>query len=318
MKEAVFIIPYFGKLPSYIHMWAKTAGKNLQFDFWLITDDKSVELQESNIRTIYMPFEEFVEKAQSKFDFKIGLNSPRKLCDFKPTYGYIFEEEIKNYKYWGYCDIDVILGDLNKLIPLDEEYDKLFVHGHMTLIKNIHEMNTLFMKAVDFPETYIDVLSDPKNHIFDEPSNGLNINLIAKKEKINTYIDYKIADINPYKYLFNRSLYDYSVPNINRKVEREDIQRQIFYWENGSLFRYYIKEGNSVEKEEFRYFHFQKRDIEILDIDNANAFVIAPNKVFAYEGKITRDFIEKNTKKRLIYPKYYSLKWNNLKKKLRR
>ena len=319
MKKAVFIIPYFGKLPHYFSMWSKTAKKNLEYDFWIITDDNTVASISENIRIVFMSFAELAEKVQKKFPFTLGLNSPRKLCDFKPTYGYIFEDEIKEYLYWGYCDIDVVLGDLSGCIPIEDGYDKLFIHGHMTLFKNNYEMNRLFMKQIDFPETYREILSDTANHIFDEPSDGLNINLIAQKSQVNTYFDYKIADINPYSFLFKRSLYDYSsASKRNRSARTENIIKQIFYWNDGKLYRYALNNADALVVEEFRYFHFQKRNMQVEDIAECHSFLVVPNRIIPFDGEITKELGDKYTKDQLIYPQYFRLKWRNLKKKLSR
>lgn len=319
MKKAVFLIPYFGKLPHYYSMWSKTAKANSEYDFWIITDDNTARSISENIKIVFLSFAELVEKAQKKFPFTLGLKTPRKLCDFKPTYGYIFEDEIKEYLYWGYCDIDVVLGDLSSCIPIEADYDKLFVHGHMTLFKNNYEMNRLFMKKIDYPETYQEVLADTENHIFDEPSDGLNINLIAQKSGVNTYFDYNIADINPYSFLFKRSLYDYGSANKkNRNVRTENIIKQIFYWNNGKLFRYALDKNDALVVEEFRYFHFQKRDMKLGDIAKCNSFLVVPNRIIPFDGEITKELVDRYTKDKLIYPQYFRLKWRNLKKKLRR
>lgn len=319
MKKAVFIIPYFGKLPYYFAMWVKTASENQDYDFWVITDDNSVIVNSKNVKIINMPFAELTFIIQKKFDFSIGLKTPRKLCDFKPTYGYIFEKEIKDYQYWGYCDIDVVLGDLNTMIPIEAGYDKLFVHGHMTLFKNTHENNRMFMTDINYPETYHSILSDSENHIFDETSDGLNINLIFEKSKKNSYYDYNIADINPYSYLFKRSLYDYGTSSKkNRRIKAENIVNQIFYWDKGKLFRYALDKSGTIVVDEFRYFHFQKRNMQIGDILKCNSFIIVPNKMIPFEGEITKKLIQEYTKDKLIYPQYYRLKWKNLLKKLKR
>ena len=62
---------------------------------------------------------------QEKFDYDISICEPHKLCDYKPAYGYIFEQYISEYKFWGHCDIDTIMGDLNEFITDDllELYD---------------------------------------------------------------------------------------------------------------------------------------------------------------------------------------------------
>ena len=43
---------------------------------------------------------------------QVTLDRPYKLCDFKPAYGFIFGEYLKEYDYWGHCDIDIVWGDL--------------------------------------------------------------------------------------------------------------------------------------------------------------------------------------------------------------
>ena len=245
------------------------------------------------------------------------MTSPRKLCDFKPAYGYIFENKISDYQYWGYCDIDVILGDLNKTIPLELEYDKYFVHGHMTLFKNIPKINRLFMSNIQYNENYCSILSDEKNRVFDESSDGLNINLISNQCGINLYYDYKIADINPYSFLFKRSLYDYSCPTKQgRKKETEKILKQIFYWRKGKLFRYALNETDEIVIDEFRYLHFQKRNLDITGATSCDSFIIVPNTVIPYKGEISKDFIKIHSNKKLIYPKYFYLKWKNVKKRI--
>lgn len=76
-----------------------------------------------------MTFKECQRLVQSKFNCNVKLENPYKLCDLKPMYGYIFEEYIKEYKYWGHCDTDTLMGDLDGVLTEDllNRYDKLFV-----------------------------------------------------------------------------------------------------------------------------------------------------------------------------------------------
>ncbi len=318
MKKAVFIIPYFGRLPQYYKLWMKTALANQNVDFWIFTDDSNCTSNYLNIKIYHTSFQNLVDRAQSKFDFKLGLMSPRKLCDMKPAYGYIFEEEIQSYSYWGYCDIDVFLGDLDKMIPWEKGFQKLFAHGHMTLFQNTFENNRLFMKAVHGFETYRDILAASENKVFDEPSDGLNINLIAQKEDISLYLDSNIIDINPYHYLFRRALYDYSIPyKKGRPVSVEEVGKQLFLWERGKLYRYYVN-NKVLVKEEMRYVHFQKRELNIQkDCIDSDRFIVVPNKVIPFKEEVTISVLNQMVRNRLVYPQYYKLKWNNFKKKLR-
>lgn len=318
MKRGVFIIPYFGNLPYYFPLWMHTASYSKRFDFWIYTNDRSVVSSAKNIKIIYQDFAEFVAFTQSKFDFHIALHSPRKLCDFKPTYGYVFEEQLFGYDYWGFCDVDLIWGDIDRLVPLDAGYDKLYVHGHMTLMKNTTEINRLFMRSVDSYESYVSLLSTPNNCVFDEAADGLNINLIAQKYGIKTYYDYQIADINPFSYIFRIAKYDYSSPfKKGRAVIIPPKNKMLFYWHDGNLTKFELNEKEELTSESVRYFHFQKRDLKIEnDATTANSFVVIPNQILPFSGDITPSVINELVNDRWIYLKYYQLKFNSLKKKL--
>lgn len=318
MKRGVFIIPYFGSLPYYFPLWMHTASYSKRFDFWIFTNDRSVVSKATNVKIFYQSFEEFTRSVQSNFDFRLGLTTPRKLCDFKPTYGFVFEEQISQYDYWGFCDVDLLWGDIDNLVPLDNGFDKLYVHGHMTLLKNTPEMNRLFMKPVKGYESYVSLLSAEENHVFDEPSDGLNINLIAQHEGIKSYFDYKLADINPFSYLFRIASYDYlSVCKKGRLVTFPSKKKMLFYWQEGNLEKFELNDDGSISHESVRYFHFQKRELKIeKGVESAKSFIVIPNRVVTYTGDIDASVIDRMVKNKLIYPKYYKLKFNSIKKRL--
>lgn len=104
MKSIIIIIPYFGKLPTLFPFWLQSALNNPTIDFLFITDANIQPMQ--NIKVINKTFSLLKEEIQSKFNFEIKLETPYKLCDFKPAYGYIFNEQIK----------DMTFGDLVILI----------------------------------------------------------------------------------------------------------------------------------------------------------------------------------------------------------
>ena len=80
-------------------------------------------------------FEKLKLIIQNKFDFDIALKAPYKLCDYKPAYGYLFQEYLEGYEYWGYCDVDMIFGNLKRFLPdnVIGEYDKIGHLGHLSL-----------------------------------------------------------------------------------------------------------------------------------------------------------------------------------------
>ena len=156
MKKIRLIIPYFGKLPKFFPYFLLTAKRNQKIDFLIYTDQKVDQftiLNANNIEFVTLSFDELREKVQSKFDFKISLKTPYKLCDYKPAYGYIFPEYTKGYDYWGHCDMtDCIFGNLRKF--LTDEFltgaDKFLYLGHMTIYRNTDEVNHRIFEDVSF------------------------------------------------------------------------------------------------------------------------------------------------------------------------
>lgn len=147
-NKVVFIIPYFGKIPSYFSLWLQSAEKNHDFDFFIYSDLSLNIKAESNVKQIQISFVELRNKIEKLLNRKVCLKTPYKLCDFRPMYGMIFETEIEDYDFWGFMDIDLILGRLTTFISdeLLDSYDKLYYEGHFSLFRNCELMNTLFMR----------------------------------------------------------------------------------------------------------------------------------------------------------------------------
>jgi hypothetical protein len=104
----------------------------------------------------------------------VRLSHARKLCDFKPTYGHLFEELLNGWDYWGYTDLDVIYGDLRRFLSAAalQKFDvftarKEYLVGHFTLFRNNRTMRTLYRQGADFQAA----LQSPQVLCFDECGN---------------------------------------------------------------------------------------------------------------------------------------------------
>ena len=229
-----------------------------------------------------MSWPEFQKIAQKKFEIKLSLKFVKKLCDFKPTYGYIFEDYIKTYPYWGYCDIDVIMGNLDKILSMQflKEYDKIFSLGHMVLFKNTPEINKVFMRSVDNKEIYKTALTKNEITVFDETGNG--------KENIDTIFvknGYKVFDtdwsynprVTPTK--FKNVIYDYSTDSFYN----ETLKKSLCIWNGKDIIRY-IFQNNNVKSEEYLYVHLQQRKMKLeKGVLDAKAFAIIPNEFISVD-----------------------------------
>ena len=177
MKKIRLIIPYFGKLPKFFPYFLLTAQRNEKIDFLIYTDQKVDQfelLNAENIEFKTLSFEDFREKVESKFDFEISLKTPYKLCDYKVAYGFIFEEELKEYDYWGFCDTDVLLGDIYQFLEehnfFTDDYARYGLLGHLQIFKNSEEVNRIFMsgQGLNYRLDYHNVFTSGQNFIFDE------------------------------------------------------------------------------------------------------------------------------------------------------
>ncbi len=101
---------------------------NPDFNWLLLTDDRQAFEYPGNVQVKYILLQDVAKLADSKFGFHVKLDEAYKLCDFKPAYGYIFEEYIKEYEFWGHCDIDIILGKISHFLTREilDRYDKFF------------------------------------------------------------------------------------------------------------------------------------------------------------------------------------------------
>lgn len=263
--KTILIIPYFGMLPKWFDLWLLSCEYNKNFEWLIITNDKTKYTLPSNVEIIYMELEDLKEMFEDKLKMKISLEKPYKVCDFRPAFGFLFEDYIKDYDYWGYTDLDVIYGDIDNFINLDElkEYKKILNRGHFSLYLNEEKINQLFRYEygnISFKK----VFTSPESYIFDE-WNG--IYKIFKANGITQYHKEIIADINPNVVRFETTY------GINRK-------KQAFIWDKGKIYRIYDDNG-VIKRQEYAYIHFQKRKfkdfLSLKELNGSLKFLIGPS-----------------------------------------
>lgn len=200
--KIAFLCPYFGGFPWYFRYFVKSCAYNQDVDFYIITDsnvDMDIEVPD-NVKMVYCSFSDLTRKISKKLGLTVSINKPYKLCDFKPTYGVVFQDIIVkgNYSFWGHCDIDIIFGRIRHFITdeLLEQYDVISVRheytsGFFMLYRNIGKINYLFKKSRDYEY----VLSSPKNFCFDECSlhhrellNGVSVNDVLSHIDAMTFV----------------------------------------------------------------------------------------------------------------------------------
>ena len=286
-KRIVLILPYFGNFPNYFNLWIYTAAANKMIDYLIITDQEfDIQLPE-NIVIKNLTFEAVQKLVQDKFDFKIKLKNPYKLCDYRPAYGIIFAEYIYKYEFWGHCDPDIIWGDISSFLTNDilDKYDRIYERGHLCLYRNTPEINKLFLnKAEGYGITYQDVYQTNYSCHFDEGQIIGNIFADAGKR---AYQNIDCADV-----LCN--WFEFRIT----KEEKYKQNKYIFRYSNGKLCGFYL-EGEQIKEEEFCYLHLQKRKMKVT-VSEMN-FWIVPNEFVDCFGGVDKEFIKIHIKRNKMY-----------------
>lgn len=319
MKKCCFIIPYFGKLPSHFEVFLKTCEKNKDYDWIIFSDDEKEYKLPENVNLVKMDFNELKEIIQMKFDFKIVLDTPYKLCDYKPAYGYIFEELLGRYKFWGHCDLDIIVGDFNSFITNEmlNIYDKIFPLGHMILYKNTYENNRLFKNKIDNEYLYKKVFSTNDILVFDEIcENKIGINDIFKNAGKKIYLEDLSFNIKILPTKFLKVTYNQLEKNL---FSVENYKQALYIWHNGHIYRYYFDENNKIIREEFLYMHFQSRKMLFQNsILYMNNFKIIPNRFIRMKNnvkKMNKSILKKEIKNNISLH-FFQVHWKWKKNKI--
>lgn len=259
MYRIAVIIPYFGKFPNYFQLWLDSAGLNPTVDFIIFTDNADDYVHAPNIRFIPFDLHRLKNLIEEKLHMSCCLSSAYKLCDFRPAYGLIFEDYIKDFDFWGYGDIDIVWGNIRAFITdnILRDYDKIQEMGHLTLMRNKPQFNHLFKDwKSPVTRTFYEA-SHLEEHVgFDEMNGEIPIHrLWCTEGKLNIYSSFDIvADIFPW------------VVRYESHWSREDAAPFICAYDNGELNALFARNGR-VEKKPMMYIHLQKRPMNILTKD---------------------------------------------------
>ncbi|MEO8254327.1 MAG: DUF6625 family protein [Flavobacterium sp.] len=171
MKKIALINCFFGKFPWYFNIFIKSCEYNPSVNFIIFTDNKSIKDKPENVQLIYFTLADFNKLASQILNLDVKITKAYKLCDFKPTYGLLFEKYLTQYDFWGICDIDIVLGRIREFIT-DEmlnQYDVInarhdFLIGSFLLFRNDYRINSLFTKSKDYKKVFTSSI----HYCFDE------------------------------------------------------------------------------------------------------------------------------------------------------
>ena len=315
LSSIALVNVWLGEFPDYFAPWLVSANGNPTVDFFIFTNASKVPEVPENVHIVACTFEEIKKRIRGCLDFDICLEKPYKLCDYRPGFGEIFRDYLTRYDFWGYCDIDLILGNIRKFITEDilSRYERVFGRGHLTIIKNTAKVNSYY-RTLTYPGTldYRKVFTSPECYAFDEYSghNGGGTAVIMPKNGVPMYEndDYgRVADpLRSYFWI-------------------KTIGRYYVEYDRGSL---YLKHRGRVLKENLYYHYYERKKIGRLigsfDWKKDDRFYYISPATFVDESHFSKEWEPDRTVKyamRLIGRRIYIMlgepEWKLLKRFLR-
>jgi len=279
-KSILLLSCYFGKLPWYFNYFVHSCEYNPTVSFLIITDDDTyTKPLPGNVKLIYKTLNDISLLATEKLGFEINIKYGYKLCDFKPAYGIIFSELLKEYDFWGHCDIDIIFGDIRNFITIGllENYDLVSVRhdwlsGCFLLYKNNEKLNALFLQSKDYRK----VFSSDTHYCFDETNFAHDAFTEGKEyHEVHTEIEsmmHVVKKMEAANYI--KPFFDfYIIEGLPGKLK----------WENGKMFY-----GNKYEILFYHLIYFKKQFVPEKKINNIpDTFRISQTKIYHHSKSKT-------------------------------
>lgn len=153
---------WYGDYPWYFPLFIKSCIHNPSIDFIIVTSNtQEIPNKPSNVIIINKLLVDFKTMAAIKFGFELDFDNPYKLCDLKPAYGFLFQDILEKYDFWGHGDSDMVYGNIRGFITSDilNQYDLInahrdFITGTFCLYRNNDLMKTLFMECPDYQKIF--------------------------------------------------------------------------------------------------------------------------------------------------------------------
>ena len=235
------LVLYFGPLPPYFPVWLQSAQANSDVDFLFYTDQE-VQIDAPNFRVARLTLAELQARFSKTLRRALFIPNGYKLCDYRPAFGLLFEEELRGYDFWGHCDIDLVFGHIRHFLT-DEilsRYDRFYAYGPLSVYRNSEKMNHAF----ELPGNWftLDEMFGPLHVGADEFA---GINRICVKNRISWYVEPDLAGVlikmpPPVRLNVGHGCRNYPV--------------QTFYYLNGRAFHRYL-DGNVIKEDEVLYIH---------------------------------------------------------------
>lgn len=248
-KKIIFIIPWFGPFPKWMSFFLKSCELNPDINFLFYTDTEIPSDLPKNVLMKESSFEAYKKRVSENLKINFNPDSAYKLCDLKPALGDVHMDDIRDYDFWGFCDIDLIFGNIKKFLTesILDKYDIFTTYdrriaGHFTVMKNTEEWRQKYRKCSNWKN----ILEDNNHHAFDEKNFS---DLFIKNKNWPRALR---KAINYFRLPDSRRLYakdTFNTPYSKYPSRKGNFDFPVdWHWNNGKL--------TDTEGFEYLYFHF--------------------------------------------------------------
>lgn len=286
MDRFAIIIPYFGKFRPSINLFLESCRRNPKIDWLFYTDCPwpSQEPKPVNIRWTEATLEETKRLAEEKLQVPVKLERPYKLCDLKVFYGKIYEDDLKDYSWWGFGDTDIVYGDIHGFLENIgySHWDKINCWGHLTLLRNTPECVQAYKTELTGTVQWQDVLASETNVGFDE--RDYNPKFLAAGKTIYEglwsadidifYKRMRCVDTKTIRYFCKLKIPSFAPTNY---------AYQLFATVEGKTYRFYLDQKNTVCREEFAYIHFREEAPIHIEDEREDTYIISRHGFYPVE-----------------------------------
>jgi hypothetical protein len=153
------IYPYFGRWPAWMNFFVESCKWNPDVHWRFYTDCGEPENRADNITYVPISFGDYKAIVRERLGIAFDPAHPYKLCDLRPCLGFIHEQDVIGYPFFGYGDLDVIYGRISAFYGPDRfaDIDVVSTHperlsGHFAVLRNTPALRRAFERLPKYRE----------------------------------------------------------------------------------------------------------------------------------------------------------------------
>lgn len=153
----LMICCYFGRWPPWIDFFVESCKWNPGVCWRFYTDCVEPANKAANIEYVQISFAGYKALVSARLGCRFDPPEAYKLCDLRPALGFIHEQDIADYPFFGFGDIDVIFGNISQFYGPERlsAFDVISTHperisGHFAVLRNCPDIRGAFERIGNF------------------------------------------------------------------------------------------------------------------------------------------------------------------------